>query len=377
MSNSKTLFVTLLDDSKMKFEVTRKTLGIDILDQICEAKGIWERDYFSLQFINLRGEKRWFNNKNPLHPQLLEENIRSDNFNCQMRVKFFVPPQQLLITLTKHLFYLELKKRLHEETLTIPTHKELIRVLACVAQSEMGDFQPDCDLEILYRSIIPCYKESIFGDLKRQHAMLRLTTKTEAEVLLLSKLSQLTEYGEDTHEVYQHGQHVMSLIIGMGGVKVVMSGQTDRRIPFSNFISARVNNNLLHILVENFTRTQELELEPTESPIKVVSNTHHLSEVTVHFSSVDRCWHAYRSLTERIVFYDRQRADDIEVPHFKCRWHSFVAKIHPSRAQTLRLYNFDVARTSKETYDSTWNILATDVGERNASKKRVVSIVPF
>ena len=59
--------------------------------------------------------------------------------------------------------------------------------------------------------------------------MLRLTTKTEAEVLLLSKLSQLTEYGEDTHEVYQHGQHVMSLIIGMGGVKVVMSGQTDRR----------------------------------------------------------------------------------------------------------------------------------------------------
>ena len=34
MSNSKTLFVTLLDDSKMKFEVTRKTLGIDILDQV-------------------------------------------------------------------------------------------------------------------------------------------------------------------------------------------------------------------------------------------------------------------------------------------------------------------------------------------------------
>ena len=100
-----------------------------------------------------------------------------------------------------------------------------------------------------------------------------------------------------------------------------------RSIPFGNFISARVNNNILHILVENLTHKQELEQELTDSPIKVLSDSQHLSDIAIQFSSVDRCWHAYRGLTERIVFYDRDKADDIEVPHFKCRWHSFVAKV--------------------------------------------------
>ena len=34
MSNSRSLFVSLLDDSKIRFEVTRKTFGRDILDQV-------------------------------------------------------------------------------------------------------------------------------------------------------------------------------------------------------------------------------------------------------------------------------------------------------------------------------------------------------
>ena len=50
-------------------------------------------------------------------------------------------------------------------------------------------------------------------------------------------------------------------------------------------------------------------------------------------------------------------------------------KVQPSKAPQLRLYNFDVEHTSRETYQNIWNILATDMSERNSRDKRVVSII--
>ncbi|KAI6660309.1 Myosin regulatory light chain interacting protein L homeolog [Oopsacas minuta] len=381
MANSKILLVTLLDGSVMQFVVTRKTFGRDILDQVCQSLGVWEQDYFSLQYDNLRGEKRWLNNKNPLLPQLLEENITADTFKCMFRVKFFVQQQQILMTLTRHLFYLDLKKKLKDQTLRIPPHHQRkIKILSCLAQAELGDFQPDCDLEMLYRTVVPGYTESLFEDLKKNHSMLRLTSKQEAEVLFLTKISQVVEeYGTDRHEVYAHGRSVMSMNICMEGATIIIKEQPDRRIPFCNFISARVNNNNLHMIVEDFPYKQlipEMDQINIEAPIGLNMEYNTLTDVSLQFLTADQCWHAYRALTERIVFYARNRADDIEEPHFKCRWHSFVAKVQPSKATALRLYNFDVEHTSKETYENTWNILVTDVGERNASNKRVTCSIP-
>ena len=100
-------------------------------------------------------------------------------------------------------------------------------------------------------------------------------------------------------------------------------------IPFKDIISARVNRNMLHLVIENFPE-KNLLLSPDQSEITAASSPSEeqtLSEVTLQFISTEQCWHVYRALTERIVFYSRQRATDIETPHFKCRWHSFVAKV--------------------------------------------------
>ena len=116
-------------------------------------------------------------------------------------------------------------------------------------------------------------------------------------------------------------------------------------IPFRNFISARVNNTNLHVVVEDFPhKNLLLTNDQSDSEIQTSTRpnpgtgtgTNTLSDVCLPFTNADQCWHAYRALTERIVFYSRQRADDIENPHFKCRWHSFVAKVN-SQYSTLVL----------------------------------------
>lgn len=228
MASSKMLEVTLLDETTMQFEITRKTFGRDVLEQICHTNGIWEPDYFSLQHSNSRGEPRWLNLRNPLLPQLMEESMSRDNFSCNFRVKFFTPPQQLVMSHTKHLFYLDLKKKLEDGSLKIFSYMHKIKVFSCLAQAEIGDIQLDPDIEDLYKGCIPGYKGSMFEELKRRHAILRLTTKSEAENLFLSKLSQIAEYGIEKYTVYSHGREIMSLQIYLDNTAISLDGQPDR-----------------------------------------------------------------------------------------------------------------------------------------------------
>ena len=62
-----------------------------------------------------------------------------------------------ILKLCRHLFYLDLKKKLRDESVKIPNYRQKIKILSCLAQAELGDYQPDCDLEILYRTVVPCY----------------------------------------------------------------------------------------------------------------------------------------------------------------------------------------------------------------------------
>lgn len=58
---------------------------------MCDKLGIIEYDYFGLQYFNRNNEEHWLNMRNKVIKQ-----VNKNEPHLLFRVKFFVPPHQLL-----------------------------------------------------------------------------------------------------------------------------------------------------------------------------------------------------------------------------------------------------------------------------------------
>lgn len=65
--------------------------------QVCEQLGIIEKDYFGLIYKASRGEYLWLNLRNRIDRQMLGQ----PPYRLFLRVKFFVPPHDLLFPETR------------------------------------------------------------------------------------------------------------------------------------------------------------------------------------------------------------------------------------------------------------------------------------
>lgn len=146
------------------------------------------------------------------------------------RVKFYpADPSRVKEELTRFLMYLQLRRDLIQGRLQCSTEDQAF-LLACVVQSELGDFDPNehtgsyiSDLKVL-----PDDKENAeggIGKLEQTIAALHQTdlrgqNPAEAELSFLKKAASLETYGIDPYAVKDHKGHHMNIGINYSGILV-------------------------------------------------------------------------------------------------------------------------------------------------------------
>lgn len=124
----------------MIISIYKKHYDLFSLFQVCEYVNVrYESDYFGLKYENHKGEESWLNLRNPIDRQVTFHG-HTPYVRLSLRVKFWVPPHILQQESTRHQFYLNAKLHLLEGKLIAPDWKTVIRLVAYVAQSEIGDF---------------------------------------------------------------------------------------------------------------------------------------------------------------------------------------------------------------------------------------------
>ncbi|OON19623.1 FERM protein [Opisthorchis viverrini] len=107
--------------------------GIVADPKICRELGIVEEaEYFGIQFVGSKNEILWVNNRNRLSKQLSS----SPPYHLYFRVKFFIPPEDILLEGTRHQFYInvvrQLKEGVWDAEMNLQTQAHLIALMAYV-----------------------------------------------------------------------------------------------------------------------------------------------------------------------------------------------------------------------------------------------------
>ncbi|VDK35684.1 unnamed protein product [Taenia asiatica] len=145
-----TCFVTQPDNVVLHIDVDSKAKGQKVLNKvpdgfaitfilmICTLLGIQdEADYFGLQYALSKGDLIWLNMRNRLAKQI----PGSPPFKLFFKVKYFVPPYNLVLEETKHQFYLNAMQQLKLGLWDAETSLELqSRLIALMTYVQFGAF---------------------------------------------------------------------------------------------------------------------------------------------------------------------------------------------------------------------------------------------
>ncbi|KAL5962475.1 E3 ubiquitin-protein ligase MYLIP, partial [Taenia solium] len=113
-------------------------LGDFVYFKVCTLLGIQdEADYFGLQYALSKGDLIWLNMRNRLAKQI----PGSPPFKLFFKVKYFVPPYNLVLEETKHQFYLNAMQQLKLGLWDAETSLELqSRLIALMTYVQFGAF---------------------------------------------------------------------------------------------------------------------------------------------------------------------------------------------------------------------------------------------
>jgi len=133
--------VLLLDGSDVTFYVSKKSLGGELFDALCDhlnLLGSSETDYFGLQYTDITSQHHWLD-----HSKCIKKQVKiGPPYTLRMRVKFYASePDEIKDEYIRYLFFLQLK----DDILTgkLPCIEEQAATLSALAfQSEFGDYDP-------------------------------------------------------------------------------------------------------------------------------------------------------------------------------------------------------------------------------------------
>ncbi|TPP65960.1 E3 ubiquitin-protein ligase MYLIP-A [Fasciola gigantica] len=151
-------YITQADNNVFHVEVEHKADGQEVIDKICKMLGIMdEAEYFGVQFMGLKNEMLWLNNRNRLSKQV----PGSSPYHLYFRVKYYVPPHAILLEDTRNQFYnnvvQQLKGGVWDAESTLETQANLIALMAYTqfgpynantTPCKYACFWPDCRGEI-------------------------------------------------------------------------------------------------------------------------------------------------------------------------------------------------------------------------------------
>nr|XP_055032855.1 FERM and PDZ domain-containing protein 2 isoform X2 [Misgurnus anguillicaudatus] len=232
ISNQRDLRVLMPNGLSIVVRCDVKSRAGDIFDMIIAHSNLVEHFYFGLAYSD--GDEFFFINNETKISKVAPDSwkkVPTATFTLYFRIKLFVNDISLLLhQLTRHQYYLQLRRDLLEDRL--PCNKETCLFLGALAlQAECGDslpevygknyFQPEhyVSKSVLQKMAMPCLKEKLL----QLHAKNADMAVEESELEFLKTIQQLPEYGVLFHRVAREKKHVNGeLLLGVCAKGVIV-----------------------------------------------------------------------------------------------------------------------------------------------------------
>ncbi|XP_031424816.1 tyrosine-protein phosphatase non-receptor type 13 isoform X2 [Clupea harengus] len=187
-----------------------KSKSGDVFDMIIAHSNLVEHFYFGLAYFH-EEELLFLDSETRLHKVAPDswKKVPTSSFAVHFRIKFFVSDITLLLNkLTRHQYYLQLRRDLLEDRLGCDVETELF-LAALALQAEYGDCMPEVygknyfrpehyvSKGVLAKMAVPCLKE----ELLRLHANNASMVTEDSELEFLSTVQQLADFGVLVHRV--------------------------------------------------------------------------------------------------------------------------------------------------------------------------------
>ncbi|KAH6939283.1 hypothetical protein HPB50_016764 [Hyalomma asiaticum] len=193
--------IRLLDDSEvLQCDFQHLCKGQYILDYVCNALNLLEKDYFGLRYVDSHKQRHWLDLTKPVIKQVKGMNPIVFCF----RVKFYPQdPFRLKEEITRYQIFLQLRRDLLHGRLYCPPNDSAL-LAALIIQSELGDYDSEehgdnyvSEFKLLLKQT-PRLEEKI-AEIHQQQ--LRGQVPAVAEANFLRKACLLDTYGVDPHPV--------------------------------------------------------------------------------------------------------------------------------------------------------------------------------
>ncbi|KAM3860021.1 FERM and PDZ domain-containing protein 2 [Diretmus argenteus] len=221
-SSQRELSVVMPNGQSVLVKCEVKSRGGDVFDMIAAHSNLVEHFYFGLAYID-DNEFFFLDNDTKISKVAPDgwKKVPTTTFVLYFRVKFFVNDISLLLhKLTRHQFYLQLRKDLLEDRLSC--HEETALYLGALAlQAEYGDYMPEVYGRSYYRPDQYVCKSvmekralpSIREELLRLHTNNAQMLTDESELEFLKVCQQLPEYGVSFYRVTREKKPVEGAIV--------------------------------------------------------------------------------------------------------------------------------------------------------------------
>ncbi|XP_059398769.1 tyrosine-protein phosphatase non-receptor type 13-like isoform X2 [Carassius carassius] len=219
----------LLNGQKLELCCDVKAVCKDVLDMVVAHIGLVEHHLFSLAY--LKDDEFYFVEPDAKLSKVAPDGWKDDprkkkmdvNFNLFLRIKFFQDDINLIQhTMTKHQYYLQLRKDILEERVCCDLENAMI--LASLAlQAEFGDYQTELHGKTYFRTehYLPASvldkidQTTIKEELPKLHSSYYNASEQEAELEFLKVCQRLPEYGVHFHRVLPEKRSLTGIMLGL------------------------------------------------------------------------------------------------------------------------------------------------------------------
>ncbi|XP_029921102.1 tyrosine-protein phosphatase non-receptor type 13 isoform X2 [Myripristis murdjan] len=221
--------VVLLNGQKLELSCDVKAVCKDVLDMVVAHVGLVEHHLFGLAY--LKDNEFFFVDPDVKLSKVAPEGWKEDAkkkkadvpFNLFLRIKFFLDDVTLIQhAMTKHQYYLQLRKDILEERMRCDT--ETAMLLASLAlQAEFSDYQAELHGKTYFRleyylpvSVLDKLDQTtIKEELPKLHSNYYGALESEAEFEFLKVSQRLPEYGVHFHRVLPEKRSQTGIMLGV------------------------------------------------------------------------------------------------------------------------------------------------------------------
>ncbi|XP_066477470.1 FERM and PDZ domain-containing protein 2 [Tiliqua scincoides] len=229
--------VILLNGQCLDVKCNIKSKVQDVFNTVVAYANLMEHFYFGLAYM--KGKEFFFLDDDTKLYKVAPEGWTDQhkkktsiiNFTVFLRIRFFVDDFNVIQhDLTRHQFYLQLRKDLLEERLYC-NDKTILQLGALALQAELGNYAPEVHGKTYFRveDYIPPHQiekltlEHIQFELAKLHRRTHSLFEEEAELEFLKVTQKLPEYGVFFHHVFQEKKTVGGdLVLGICAKGVIV-----------------------------------------------------------------------------------------------------------------------------------------------------------